>query len=115
MKLIIAGSRSITDLEVVFTALALSNFSPILIVSGAARGVDTLGEEYAKLVNLPVIRFPAKWEQYGRSAGHIRNEEMGDFADALLAIWDGKSPGTRGMIMYMKSLHKPVFTYMVQD
>lgn len=57
-----------------------------------------MGEGWAKRKGIPVKRFPADWNQYGRRAGPLRNREMARYADALIAIWDGKSRGTRSMI-----------------
>lgn len=51
-------------------------------------------------MQIPVIHFPANWDKHGKSAGHIRNAEMAKYADALVAFWDGKSKGTKGMIDY---------------
>lgn len=102
MKTIIAGSRSITRLHVVRDAIHASGFNVSEVVSGAARGVDRLGERWARLNEIPVTRFPAGWrDQDGvpnRAAGFQRNERMAEYAEALVAIWDGESPGTRHMI-----------------
>ncbi len=111
MKVIIAGSRQGFMLQDVLDAVDRSNIPISEVVSGTARGVDKLGEEAARMHNCPVTRFPANWKKYGRSAGHIRNREMGNYADALIALWDGESPGTKGMIEYMQSLNKPVYVY----
>lgn len=70
----------------------------ITVVCGKARGADTLGERYAEERGYAVHYFPADWDRYGKSAGHIRNEEMAKNADALVAFWDGKSRGTKDMI-----------------
>lgn len=114
MKLIIAGSREGFTYDDVVSAI--TDFSEHLntvteIVSGTARGVDRMGEQFANETNIPIKRFPADWETKGKSAGAIRNRQMGDYADALLALWDGKSSGTRHMINYMRSLNKPVYIY----
>jgi len=114
MKLIIAGSRTITDYYTVRNAVIESGLwseygKDISVVCGMAKGVDMLGYEFAKRNSLTIHEFPADWDKYGKSAGHRRNREMGDFADELLAIWDGKSRGTKGMIEYMQSLSKPVY------
>lgn len=118
MKLIVAGSRSITDTNAVFeildreiaTRLQLSTTNhSVRILHGGARGVDRIAGQYAATRNYPVTEFPADWEKYGRSAGPIRNREMVNQADALLAIWDGASPGTRNMIKTMNLLEKPVW------
>lgn len=111
MKTIIAGSRSLTDIEYVVNAIRISNFNVTEVVSGAARGIDLLGEEWANIHNIPVSSHPANWKLYGIKAGFKRNAEMGDYANALIAIHDGVSKGTLHMIKYMKSIKKPVFVY----
>lgn len=111
MKTIIAVSRGITDFQVVLDAVILSEFNVTEVVSGTAKGVDQLGEKIAATFRLPVKRFPADWDKYGKSAGMIRNKQMGDYADALIAVWDGKSRGTKQMIEYAKSKGLKVFVY----
>ena len=98
MRVIIAGSRSLTDAEQVATAIAQSGFALTEVISGGARGVDTLGEAWARRRRIPVRRIPADWRRYGQSAGFRRNEAMAHVADAVIAVWDGSSPGTRHMI-----------------
>lgn len=109
MKVIIAGSRGIDDIVLVQQAWIESKFDITEVVSGTARGVDKLGEELAEAIAIPVKRFPAMWDQHGKAAGILRNESMGIYADALIAVWDGKSKGTKHMIQYMKSMNKPVY------
>ena len=72
--------------------------NPTCIVSGTARGVDRIGEQIAADHKLAVARYPAKWKEYGPVAGHVRNGVMAANADALVAVWDGVSPGTKSMI-----------------
>lgn len=98
MWVIVAGSRDITDFEVVKTAIEESGMNITKVVSGKARGIDTLGEKWAKLNDVPVEECPADWDRYGKSAGYVRNDEMAQIADGLIAIWDGKSKGTKHMI-----------------
>jgi len=98
MKTIIAGGRTITDYEIVLSAIHQSQFDITEVVSGMAAGVDTLGIQYAKNHNIPVKEFPADWKKHGRAAGPIRNGQMAEYADALIAIWDGESTGTKNMI-----------------
>ena len=99
MKVIIAGSRGITSLAEVESALIVSGFKPTEIVSGGAPGVDRLGEKLAALRAIPVRQFIPDWSGYaGARAGFVRNTQMAEYADALLAIWDGKSKGTKHMI-----------------
>jgi hypothetical protein len=98
MKTIIAGSRNIKNISIIYQTVYESGFDITEVVSGAARGVDKLGEQWATENNIPIKRMPANWNLYGKSAGPIRNNEMADYADALIAIWDGKSKGTKWMI-----------------
>ena len=78
------------------------------VVCGEAQGADSYGKAWARYHNIPVKSFPADWQHNGSAAGYIRNHEMGDYADELIAFWDGKSPGTKEMIEYMQKLQKPV-------
>lgn len=115
MKTIIAGSRSIKNYnkvaEIINRYNEDLNFQDLTItevVSGGANGVDSLGEIWAEEHDIPFKRFPADWDIHGKSAGYIRNEEMADYADALLAIWDAKSRGTKHMIDIMHKMKKPI-------
>ncbi len=100
MKIIVAGSRTITDYDMVKHAINISNtaIKATEIVCGMAKGVDLLGKKWANENNVPVKEFPANWDKFGKSAGYKRNEEMAKYADALLAIWDETSRGTKHMI-----------------
>jgi hypothetical protein len=83
------------------------------VVSGRAAGFDDLGERYATINKIPIKAFPAEWERYGLLAGKMRNRDMGNYADALIAIWDGYSGGTRHMIEFMRELGKPVHVHKI--
>jgi len=98
MKVIVAGSRRIKNYDLVEKSIKDSGFEVTEILSGCAGGVDELGEQYAARYNVKISYFPANWSVYGRGAGMIRNEEMSKVADALVAVWDGKSTGTKDMI-----------------
>lgn len=103
MKTIIAGSRDFDDYELIKETLLKYN-DITEIVSGCARGADLLGEKFALEYNIPIKKFPAEWDKYGKSAGYRRNEQMAMYADALVAFWDGKSRGTKHMIDFAKQL-----------
>ena len=75
----------------------------IIVVSGAAKGADSLGEQYAREKGYTVERYPADWNTHGRAAGPIRNAQMANNADALIAFWDGQSKGTKSMINIAKT------------
>ena len=101
MRTIIAGSRGIYGaqaLQLIGRGVTLMGVMPTVVISGCARGVDTAGEEWAKARGIPVERYPADWDRYGRSAGFHRNAEMAKVAHALIAVWDGVSRGTAHMI-----------------
>lgn len=112
MKTIIAGSRHIKDAAIVCKAVELSKFEITEVVSGGAPGVDTAGEAIAETMGLPLKVFPAKWEIHGRAAGPIRNQQMAEYADALIAVWDGKSKGTKDMIDRASEQGLAVFVYV---
>lgn len=116
MKTIIAGSRQITDFAVISEAVAKSCFGISEVVSGCAPGVDKQGEAWASLNDIPIKRFPAQWHRYGSyAAGPIRNKEMAEYADALIAVWDGRSNGTKNMINQARLRHLKIFVYEVNE
>jgi len=115
MKVIIAGSRNINSPGPVGRAIESSNFEITEIVSGNARGVDSLAENYAGRKGIPTKLFPADWDKYGKPAGAIRNQQMAQYADALIAVWDGQSKGTKMMIQMMNKQNKPVHLYLVDN
>ena len=112
MRLIIAGSRTITEQHIVVAALSKSGFHPSTIISGGAKGVDSVGESIAEELELNVERFPAEWDKYGKSAGYIRNVAMAENADALLAVWDGVSRGTKHMIDIARKKELPMYVFV---
>lgn len=118
MKVIVAGSRSIVDYTIVAAVLNSSRFKITEIVCGEAKGVDSLGRRYAEENNIPIASFPVTsedWNKKGKAAGYIRNKEMGEYAEALIAIWDGESRGTQHMISIMKENKKPFETYNTSE
>jgi hypothetical protein len=112
MKTIIAGSRSITDYEMVKLAIIKSGFKITQVISGGAVGVDKLGERWAQENNVPVKRFPADWKTYGKAAGPIRNSEMVKYCEAAIIIWDGSSRGAQDTITKMQNANKELFIYV---
>ena len=116
MKVIIAGSRDGISYDDVLKAMDECSWTNEIteIVSGKARGADTFGEQWAEENNIPIREFPADWKKFGKTAGPIRNEQMGDYADALVAVWDGKSKGTKHMLDYAKNKKLKFFVYIVE-
>jgi len=108
MKLIIAGGRNFTNYKKLCQICDefLQDQTNIEIVSGAYyKGADKLGEQYAKERGYKITQFPANWNKYGKSAGPKRNQQMANYANALIAFWDGKSKGTKNRIDLAKSSH----------
>lgn len=104
MKLLIIGSRTITDFD-------LTNHIPEeteLIISGGAKGMDTVAERYADEHSIEKLIIKPQYEKYGRAAPLKRNEEMVDKADVVLAIWDGKSKGTDYTLKYAQKKSKRI-------
>lgn len=102
-RIIIAGMRTFTDYNRV--KRAMFRFAPlhdVEIISGTAEGADKLGERFAAEYGLPLKRFPANWDKFGKAAGPIRNAQMAQYAaeeeGILVAFWDGQSKGTKSMI-----------------
>ena len=84
-------------------------------MSGTARGVDRFGEQWAIENNVAIKPFPADWDTYGKRAGYLRNTQMAEYADALIAVWDGESRGTKHMIDEAKKESLEYFIYIVRE
>ena len=117
-KVIIAGSRGFSNYKLLKEQCnkylrEKRRTCNIIIVSGHARGADTLGERYAQDEGFALEVYPAQWKKLGKQAGYRRNEQMAEVADALIAFWDGESKGTKHMIdiMNAKSLQVKVVEY----
>lgn len=113
--LIVAGGRDFEDYDLMCRVLdtflgSTLALTPVVIVSGGARGADRLAERYAYERKLPLMVVLADWDRHGKRAGHLRNEEMGSISDGLVAFWDGESRGTRHMIAHMRQQGKPTKT-----
>ena len=101
MKVIISGSRGITDTGRLNRAILAAQFDVTHVISGACpNSPDMMGVAWAKRQDpvVPVTLMPADWDSLGKRAGMARNCDMAQEADALIALWDGVSPGTRHMI-----------------
>lgn len=98
MKTIIAGSRQIEDAAALKQTIADAGWEIDEVVSGACRGVDVMGEEWAHNKEIAVKQFHADWITHGRVAGELRNRDMAEYADGLILLWDGQSPGASCML-----------------
>lgn len=111
MKVAIVGSRNIRAMREVERAVEQSGFEVTEVISGGANGVDTLAEQYAQQHDLTLTVYPPDWKQYGRSAGYRRNVEIVLAADAVIAVWNGSSPGTRHTMNLATFYNKPLYVY----
>lgn len=126
MKVIIAGSRGLAGQKaqrLVVSAMRAAGYGSLFdtqdpewagtvvteVVSGGAYGIDKAGEDWAVVNWVPIRLFLPEWGKYGKRAGVLRNEDMGRYADALVAIRLNNSRGTTHMIEFMRSLGKPVY------
>ena len=104
MKIAIIGSRGLCDVRIEY--YIPKNTSEI--ISGGARGIDSVAAEYARARGIKLTEILPRYDRYGRAAPILRNEQIVDAADMVLAFWDGSSRGTLSVIEYAKSCAKPI-------
>ena len=102
MKVAVVGSRSIFVTDI---GMYISDGDEI--VSGGAVGIDSCAAEYAKKKGLRLTVFLPQYERYGRAAPIVRNKTIVEYADKIVAFWDGKSKGTLSVIKYAEKMRKP--------
>jgi hypothetical protein len=108
MKLAIIGSRDFTDYSLLEQTLEFYKPYITLVISGAAKGADSLGERWALSNKIKTLIFPANWNEYGKRAGFIRNEDIIQNCDCCVAFWDGVSKGTKHSISLCEKYDKPL-------
>lgn len=104
MKLLIVGSRNIKNFDI-------SSYIPSeieLIISGGAKGIDTLAEEYADIHKISKLILRPQYNVYGKAAPLKRNEKMIEICDCVFAFWDGISKGTKYTISYAQKINKEI-------
>ena len=109
MKLAIIGSRTFNDYEKMKYYVGTYLDRTELIISGGAKGADSLAKRLALDFIMDYIEYPAEWDKYGKSAGYRRNIQIVDECDMVLAFWDGKSKGTKHTIDLARKAKKPTF------
>ena len=133
MRVVIFGSRNLKDAAIMDRAIANAaskGIVPTVVICGMAPGGDSLGREWAERHGVPWEPFPADWNDlsvpgavvryrngkpYNARAGHTRNLQMGESADAGICVWDGASPGTKDMIAILRNLRKPVHVELLGE
>lgn len=111
MKVAIIGSRAISEIN-------LEEYLPegvTEIVSGGAKGVDTCAREYAVAKKLKLTEFLPEYQRYGKGAPLKRNLQIIEYADAVIAFWDGKSKGTKYVIDNCKKRGKKIVVYQIDS
>ena len=101
MKVAVVGSKNISATDI---GLYISDGDEI--VSGGTVGVDSCAAEYAMNNGLKLTVFLPQYERYGRAAPIVRNKKIVDYADKIVALWDGKSKGTLSVIKYAEKTGK---------
>lgn len=104
MRVAVIGSRGFNDYEKVKETLSKINIT--LLVSGGAKGADLLGERYAKENNIETKIFIPDWDKHGKKAGFLRNTDIIENAELVVAFWDGESKGTLDSINKTKKQNK---------
>lgn len=110
MKLAIIGSRDFNDYTLLCNTLAPIQHQVTHVISGGAKGADTLAEVWASEFDKELVVYLADWKKYDKAAGMIRNKDIVSSADFVYAFWDGKSPGTKNSINLCKELEVPFET-----
>ena len=108
MKLAIIGSRSIASADLA----PLITEEPSLIISGGARGIDACAEEYARQHGIPTLILRPDYRRWGRIAPILRDKAIAEACDALLAVWDGRSRGTKFTVDHARKLGRPVRVFL---
>lgn len=117
MRLAIIGSRTFCDYDLLknWVSIYITNSwgSNVKIISGGAKGADTLGECFADDLNFEKEIYLADWNKEGKAAGFMRNQQIVDACDIVVAFWDGKSRGTKDTIDKARIARKPTFIVYV--
>lgn len=119
MKVIIAGSRIIVDYQLVANAIEASGFDITEVVQGEARGVDSLGKQWAIEHNIPHKPFKPNYNfPPAKLAPSRRNTEMAEYVGpdgGLILIWNGRSSGSRDMLTKALNRNLKIHKYIATD
>ena len=119
-RVIVAGGRNLKDYKLIehtLNELMENQPNQIEIVSGGQMSIDEFGnrfgadylaEQWAEKNAIQIHKFPANWNKHNKAAGPIRNRQMAQYGDALIAFWDGITRGTQSMIEEARAAKLPV-------
>lgn len=111
MRIGIVGSRDYPNLQAVwaFVERLAGRYPTIVIVSGGARGVDTVAAAAGRWYGLEVVEHKPEWERLGKHYAPLaRNTTIVEDCDALIAFWDGVSTGTMDTVDKARGTGKKV-------
>lgn len=112
MKVAVVGSRTFNDFALLRKTLDTLYPNISLIVSGGAKGADSFAERYAKEEGISTLIFKPDWKTHGKAAGFIRNKDIVEAADMVIAFWDGISKGTKNSMDHAEKMGKKLITVM---
>lgn len=112
MNVAIVGSRGFKNYEYLEKSISIYFKSISKVISGGAKGADSLAKRFAQEKNIEYIEYPADWDQHGKAAGFIRNLEIVNNCDVLVAYWDSVSNGTKHSINIARKTDKPVLIFL---
>lgn len=115
MKIGIIGSRSFKNYDLLSSVMKQYELKIGTVVSGGARGADSLGERWAKEHNKRTLIFIPEWDKYGKGAGYIRNKDIVKNSDGIIAFWDGESKGTQHSFKLCKEMNVPLKVVKFDD
>lgn len=107
----VVGSRQFSDkpcVENIIAILAERWGGDLKVISGGAGGVDSWARDYCIGNGIWFEEFPADWNSYGKRAGFLRNQQMIEMSQGVVAFWDGKSKGTKLTIDLALQHRKPL-------
>ncbi len=110
-RIVIGGYRNFNDYEVfkAFVNSCIGDENEITVLSGHCKGADLMAEQYAEEKGFATEIYPADWKKYGRAAGPIRNKQMVEKADIVIAFTCDRATGTKNLISHAQKLGKKIF------
>jgi hypothetical protein len=117
MKLAVIGSRNFSDSHILTQTLNMlhEEYNVTTLVSGGAKGADIMGQRWAEIRSIETEIYIPDWNLHGKRAGLLRNQDIVNSADLIVAFWDGVSTGTRHAIDLAHSSKTPVIVYIGRE